>query len=188
VFYDAKKDTTGSEIRRLRGLMDHGDLIPWFTAGFFVPGSRPIEYPSAWVYDRVLEGYGNGIRGINWFAFANFEGADFYYYAKAMEAIVQVDALIYDSQPLGGIVASEPYRATAITDPETGEILLLVREYTKGAPGEVTVTFPSPLPERFHLYDLALHRKLKAVNGSSLTFPFKPGVEGAHTALYLIKP
>lgn len=187
VFYNTQKDSTGSEIRRMRRLIDHGDLIPWFTTGFHVAGGRPIEYPSEWVYDRVLEGYGNGIRGINWFTFKNFEAADFYYYAKAIESIKQVDNLIYDSQPLDNVAINKPYKVTAIKHLKTKSILLLISEYTKGASGKVVVTLPVSIAQGSQLYDLARHKKIKTISGRRMTFTFNPGVKGAHTSLFLIK-
>ena len=41
-----------------------------------------VEFPSPWIYGRVLEVFGSGAREIAWFAFTNFEGSDFYYLAR----------------------------------------------------------------------------------------------------------
>ena len=89
VFYrPAKAGGTGTELREYRKLLKQGNMIPWMTTGYSVGGgSGNVEYPPEWVYDYVLEAYGSGVRGIYWFAFFKFESSDFYYHARAMDAV-----------------------------------------------------------------------------------------------------
>ena len=183
VYYSSgKAEAIGRELRRLRRLTDGTQIIPWMTGGYSSIGYQ-VEYPSVWVYDRVLENYGSGIRGIYWFAFQKFEAADLYYYAKAMEAIVPVAELICGSKPLDGIQCDRPsYSVTGIAKGE--DVLLLVSNYNEPAPATLTVTLPEAIAGRVR--DLARKMPAGEVAGRKVTIPFEPGATGAHTALYYL--
>ncbi|NQZ68879.1 MAG: hypothetical protein HRT89_12510 [Lentisphaeria bacterium] len=183
IYYSMKALVAGEKIRRIRALMDNGDIIPHATMGYLDTGGWEREYPSVWVHDQVLEIYGSGARGIAWFCFAKMEGSDLYYYAKAMQAINPVAELIYDSEPVKGVSAAGIYSATAIKKGDS--YLILVSEYENGKSGKVKVTFPVSVSGR--LTDLSHKKDLGKVEGKVIEFDFKPGAEGAFTALYLIK-
>ena len=183
VYYSSgKAEAIGRELRRLRRLTDGTQIIPWMSGGYSTIGFQ-VEYPSVWVYDRVLENYGSGIHGIYWFAYQKFEAADLYYYAKAMESIVPVAELVCDSKPLAGIECDNPaYSVTGITKGQ--DVLLLVSNYSKPARATLTVTLPEAMTGGVR--DLARKRPAGAVTGRKVTIPFEPGAPGAHTALYYV--
>jgi len=183
VYYtSAKAKAMGVELRRLRRLTDGTQILPWLTAGYSA-ASYQVEYTSPWVYDRVLETYGSGIRGIYWFAFQKFEAADLYYYAKAMEAVVPVAEIVDDCEPVDGITCDKPgYSVTGVR--RGRDLLLLVSNYDEPAPATLTVTLPEAMAGR--VCDLARKRPAGPVRGRKVTIPFEPGAPGAHTALYYV--
>ncbi|MCJ8330835.1 MAG: hypothetical protein HRT89_19575 [Lentisphaeria bacterium] len=182
IYYSMKALIIGERIRKIRSLMNDGDVMPHVTMGYLDAAGWEREFPNEWVYDQVLEIYGNGARGIGWFCYAKMEGADLYYYAKAMAAINPVAELIYDSEPVKGVSASGIYSATAIK--KGNAYLILVSEYENGKPGKVKITLPVSVSGR--LTDLSHKKELGKVNGKVIELDFKPGVDGAFTALYLI--
>ena len=183
VYNSSKAMEAGNKMRRMKKLQPNGEIISWFTTGFLDLGGILVEYPTPWVYDYVLEGYANGTRGISWFAFSGFETSDFYYFAKAMESILPVEDLIYHSSQLKGVKSShQDIKVYAISHGE--DILLLLTEYKNGTSAKVTITLPRVASGM--LFDLAEKKELGAINGKEITIDFKPGVKGAHTALYWI--
>jgi Carbohydrate family 9 binding domain-like/Concanavalin A-like lectin/glucanases superfamily len=183
VFYrSAKARDTGKEVRHYRSLLKRSDIIPWMTAGYSTSGGGP-EYPSEWVYDYVLEVYGSGARGTFWFAFAKFEGADFYYHAKAFEVLTPISHLIPNAIPIPGVKSSNPsIGATAMGIGE--HILLLMSDYKKKSTATVTVTLP--IAAQGKVWNIATRKAIGTVDGKTLTVNFTPGVKGAHTALYYV--
>ena len=183
VYYSSgKAEAIGRELRRLRRLTDGTQIIPWMSGGYSNIGYQ-VEYPSVWVYDRVLENYGSGICGIYWFAYQKFEAADLYYYAKAMEAVAPVAELVCDSRPLDGIRCDKPtYSVTGIRNGQ--DTLLLVSNYRQPVPMELRISLTEGVTG--HLWDLTLRRSAGPVSGRHVVVCFKPGVEGGHTALYYI--
>ena len=183
VYYSsAKAKAMGVELRRLRRLTDGTQILPWLTPGYSASDYQ-VEYVSPWLYDRVLETYGSGIRGIYWFAFQKFEAADFYYYAKAMDSVTPVAEIVCDSKPLDDITCDKSgYSVTGIR--RGSDVLLLVSNYDKPSPATLTVTVPGAMTGR--VYDLARKRPAGPVDGRKVTIPFEPGVPGAHAALYYV--
>ena len=159
-----------------------GSMLPWMTTGYMGSGNV-VEYPSEWVYDYVLEAYSSGCRGILWFAFAKFEAADYYYHAKAMESVVPVSDLIDAAELIDGIVCDTPgFSVTGLH--RGGELVLLVSNYDKPEPANVSVKLPAAVTGS--LVDLARYKRVASVGGRAVTIRFQPGVAGAHTALYYI--
>jgi Carbohydrate family 9 binding domain-like/Laminin G domain len=186
VYYrSGRAKNTGQEIRSLRKHLKESNMIPWFTAGYVVSNGN-IEYPTEWVYDYTLEGYASGIRGQFWFFFAGFEGSDFFYYAKAMEAVNQVAEMVYDAKPLDGIECDKAgVSVTGLIN--KNQILLLVSDYGKTPyVGPVTVTLP--IKAKGQVWDLARKQVAGSVNGQKIVLKFAPGVKGAHTAIYRVGP
>jgi len=183
VFYrSAKAKDSGKEMRQYRRLLGAGSMLPWMTTGYMGSGNV-VEYPSEWVYDYVLEAYSSGCRGILWFAFAKFEAADYYYHAKAMESVVPVSELIYDAELIDGIVCDSPgFSVTGLH--REGELVLLVSNYDKPEPANVSVKLPAAVTGA--LVDLTCAKRVASVDGRAVTVRFRPGVAGAHTALYYI--
>jgi len=175
----SKAGAWGVELRVHRQGLKAAQVMPWMTTGY----STQVEYPSEWVYDYVLEAYGSGVGGIFWFAFPSMEGADYYYHAKAMEAVVPVAEIIYDSVPIEGIRSRQP--GFSVTGLRRGkDVLLLVSNYDKPAPAEVTATLP--FASAGGVWDLARKRAGGSVDGRTVTIRFQPGASGAHTALYYV--
>jgi len=184
VFYrSAKARDTGKEVRYFRSLMKRSDIIPWVTAGYNDGSGHGPEYPSEWVYDYVLEIYGSGARGTFWFAFSKFEASDFYYHAKAFEALTPVSHLIPDAVPMPGVKSD--HATIGVTALRNGKhILLLMSDYREKATATVTVT--SPVAANGKVWDVAKRKVIGTVDGRTLTISFTPGAEGAHTALYYV--
>jgi hypothetical protein len=195
VIYRQQPDRAGIRLRKIRALMPRGDLIPWMDPG------TVKEFPSVWIYDRVLEILGSGASGIAWFAYTNFEGADFYYLARALEAVIPVEDVIVGSEPMGNVAAKGAgITATGLSNGR--HHLLLLSDYTEGAidnttqvgePGEaspkpVTAKLRLPISVRGTLWDLARKKRLGEVDGRDLTIEWSPGVAGARTALYYVGP
>jgi len=185
VFYrSGKAKATGEEIRRLRKQMRKGEMIPWMTTGYTDAGGNNVEYPSEWVYDYVLEAYGSGVKGIYWFAFSKFESSDYYYHAKAMESINPVAEIIYDGEPLEGVTSDTPSIEVSAIRGENQDVVLLMSDYESKSPAAVTVSFPIVLKGK--VWRLAEREICGEADGKNLTVQFRPGVEGAHCALYYI--
>ncbi|MCH7869185.1 MAG: hypothetical protein IH881_15930, partial [Myxococcales bacterium] len=188
VVYSDRPERLGLRLRRIRALMARGDIIPWMDPG------TVREYPSIWVYDKVLEVFGSGSLGIAWFAYANFEGADFYHVARAMEAVIPVEDVIVGSEPMAPIEVQGPgVSATGLSN--GSHHLLLLSDYTDGATSKSTgkaehrvVELRLPVDVQGTLWDLARKQPLGDVDGHDLTIEWRPGIEGARTALYYVGP
>ena len=175
----AKARDWGKELRAHRKLVNSAaNLMPWMTTGFAV---THVEYPPEWVYDYVLEAYGSGVGGIFWFAFAYMEGCDYYYHAKAMEAVVPVAEMLHDGRPIDGITCNKPgYSVTGLRRGE--DVVLLVSNYDSPAPAKLIVTLPEAV--KGQVRDLARKTSSRSVRGHQVRIAFEPGVRGGHTALY----
>ena len=188
VVYSDRPERLGLRLRRIRALMARGDIIPWMDPGTI------REYPSIWIYDKVLEVFGSGSLGIAWFAYANFEGADFYHVARAMEAVIPVEDVIVGSEPMAPIEVQGPgVSATGLSN--GSHHLLLLSDYTDGATSKSTgkaehrvVELRLPVDVQGTLWDLARKQSLGDVDGHDLTIEWRPGIEGARTALYYVGP
>ncbi|MFT5440984.1 MAG: hypothetical protein ACI8W3_000024 [Myxococcota bacterium] len=180
ILYWQKPAAMGARVRDMRERMPQGDIIAWVDPG------TVQEYPTEWVYDRVLEVFGSGAMGIAWFAYNNFEGSDFYYVAKAMESVIPVEDLIVESSPSRPIETLEGgVTATAIRN--GSHWLLLLSDY-KSSPKERAVRLRLPAKVRGAVWDLARQRNLGDVSGTDLAIQWQPGARGARTALYYIGP
>jgi hypothetical protein len=179
-FYHQSPERIGKRMRKVRASLPRGDIIPWMD-----PGSVE-EFPSEWIYDRVLEVFGSGALGIAWFAYNNFEGADFYYVAKAMEAVIPVEEVIVGSEPMAPIeVMSGAVNATGIANGP--HHLLLLSDY-RSPPEQRMVELRLPNDVEGTLWDLARKQQLGEVSGRNLSLEWRPGVDGARTALYYLGP
>ena len=179
VFYDSRKRKwMGDSLRNIRRQMPRGDIIPWLQPGTIK------DYPSPWIYDGVLESFGSGARGITWYAFTDMEGEDLFCFAKAMESIIQVEDIIYDSEPVEGVVSkNKKVNATAIR--KGNEYLFLLSNYAqKTFKGEVTVILPQHITGT--VWDLARKEEGGKIIKDKAIIDFEPGVQGGHTALYYI--
>ena len=192
VAYRSPPDKLGVRLREIRALMPRGDIIPWMDPG------TVVEFPSVWVYDRVLEVFGSGASGIAWFSYTNFEGADFYHLARAMEAVIPVEAVIVGSQPMEAIeVKTSGVGATGLS--KGPHHILLLSDYSGGAReplgvstgGEADhrrVELRLPVAVQGTLWDLARKQPLGEIDGREFSLDWSPGVEGARTALYYVGP
>jgi hypothetical protein len=189
VIYRQPPDRLGARLREIRARMPRGDIIPWMDPG------TVVEFPSVWVYDRVLEVFGSGASGIAWFAYTNFEGADFYHLARAMEAVIPVEAAIVGSEPMAAIeIKTSGVSATGLS--KGPHHVLLLSDYSGGssaAPmGSVSehrqVVLQLPVAVRGTLWDLARKQPLGEVEGREIRLEWSPGIEGARTALYYVGP
>jgi hypothetical protein len=186
VFYGYGPENLGIRTRQYRKITPPGGrIIPWVTPGgslsVIQAGKRPPEVN----YDFVIEGYGSGVSGIYWFSFAMFKGIDFYYHGKAMEAINPISADLYDSVPVEGVSSNRPeVSSTALRTP-TGTVILL-SDYTSESPGgPITVTLPEAPSEK--VWELASKKIAGGIVGNSVVIQdWRPGVEGANTALYYV--
>ncbi len=177
-------DDYGREMRKFRAMMKDGNIIPWVTAGYIVPNGS-IEFPTEWVYNYVLETFGSGLRGTYWFDFTKYEGSDMYYFAKAMESVVPVADLIWDSQPVKGVTCSKVgVSATALKSGDS--YIILLSDYTKKpAFGPLTVTL-SEVPSG-KVWDLARKRIGGEIIGNRITINnFQPIEKNTDTAMYYI--
>lgn len=192
VMYRQTPEKLGARLREIRALMPRGDIIPWMDPG------TVVEVPSIWVYDRVLEVFGSGASGIAWFSYTNFEGADFYHLARAMEAVIPVEAVIVGSQPMGAIeVKTSGVGATGLS--KGPHHILLLSDYsggareplgvsTGGAADHRRVELRLPVAVQGTLWDLARKQPLGEIDGREFSLDWSPGVEGARTALYYVGP
>ena len=114
------------------------------------------------------------------FTFTKFEGADFYYHAKAFEVITPISALIPDCVPVNDVKTDHPLiGATALRNGK--HILLLMYDYKKQSKATVKVTLP--IKAKGKVWNIATGKRVGKVKGKTLTVEFAPGVDGAHTAL-----
>ncbi len=155
-------------------------VVPWLTMGYSPP---PVEYPSEWVYDFVLEAYGSGIEGIYWYS-PVMEAADFYYYAKAMESVNPVSQLLTEAEAVPDISCENAnFGVSGLKN--KNQYIILISSYEENQDSAVRLELPSYVKGR--VWDLARANQVATVDGSGKLFlNFVPGVEGAHTALYFI--
>ncbi len=182
IMYRQSPEKMGERMRAIRAKMPRPDIIPWVDPG------TVAEYPSEWVYDRLLEVLGAGARGVAWFSFKNFEGADFLAAAHALDALLAVESIIVDSEPVPSLdVTVGPTRVTGIRQ---GDHLVVVlradRQAKQRGPRQVTLDLP-PFAKG-QVWDLARDQAVASIEGSTVSFSWQPGIEGAVTALYYIGP
>lgn len=179
VYYDSKKRKwMGAQLRNIRSEMNKGNIYPFLHTGTL------REYPSAWVYDGVLESFGSGCRGITWYAFRNMEGSDLFYFSKAMESVNPVEDIVYDGEPLAE-VASHNQAVTATAIRKGNDYVFLLSNYRSNLfSGSVTVAFRQPVAGQ--VWDLARKKTGGQVRENTVEFYFKAGASGAHTALYYV--
>ncbi|MDP6980743.1 MAG: hypothetical protein QF570_19435, partial [Myxococcota bacterium] len=183
VLYYMPSREIGRRIREARSYMERGDIIPWLD-----PGSVE-EFPSEQIYDRVLEVFGSGARGLAWFNYSKFEGADFYYLARAMESVIPVEEVIVGSKPMGPVevVAGRVAASGLVNGPHH---LLLLSDYEPSARAH-RVGLKLPREVEGAVWDVARRQRLGEVGrsrGRELSFEWRPGVAGAHTALFYVGP
>ncbi len=183
VLYRSHPKRMGERIRESRANLESGDIIPWLD-----PGSV-AEFPSVEIYDRVLEVFGSGARGIAWFQYSKFEGADFYYLAKAMESIIAVEDVIIGSRPMEPIqVMRGRANASGLVNGSHG--LLLLSDYA-GSSQPVTVTLRLPDGVGGSIWDVARRERVAQVGlagRNEVTLAWRPGVADANTALFYVGP
>lgn len=193
-YYWDSPQQSGDDIRiRMADGGNNHQFVPWIDGGIVNDESVPAH-----VYDRATEMYGSGAKGIAWFSFRGSEASDFYYYAKAMEAIAPVESLIVNANAIDDpIVITGNVNVTGIKG--GNEILLLVSSYGNEDSGysdelsgdPIAVTLQLPEVVSVHPIALATRSSVGAVtsNSDNVTFDFTPGVTGARTALiYLCDP
>ena len=166
-------------------------LNPFITPGYQELESTDIE--PVLMYDLVLELFGSGAKGISWFEFSQSSGADFYYYAKALQSILPVEEIIWNGQPVWvNFVQSENDAVRASALQHNNEFLLLLSSYGKGSKGSgppqykgnVTIAFNDRVLSGtpFDLERRTVGQPVK--NKRGLTLYFAPKLGGVHTALY----
>ena len=177
-------DDYGREMRKFKGILKDGRIIPWVTAGFIVPNGS-IEFPTEWVYNYVLETFGSGLSGTYWFDFTKFEGSDMYYFAKAMESVVPIADLIWDSKPVKGVSCNKAsVSATALKSGDS--YIILLSDYSKKPNfGSLTVTLPAaPIGK---VWDLARKKSGGRIDGNKVIINnFQPIEKNTDTAMYYI--
>ena len=115
-------------------LMKNKDIIPFLTTGAYG------EFEPYKVEHMVLEALINGAGGITYFDFNRFDTPlDFYYHAKAMEAVQDHEDLIVDGIPQD-ITGSNKTMLYSITV-KGNEAILLVGNYDRANP-ETTIKLP----------------------------------------------
>ncbi len=174
----------GRKMRKLRSYLVDGNIIPWLTAGYIIKGESR-EYPTEWVYNYVLETFGSGLRGTYWFDFTKFEGSDMYYFAKAMESVVPVADLIWNSKPVKGVKCDQPSVSATVLE-SGGSYIILLSDYSKNPSfGSLTLTLPEAPAGK--VWDLA--RKTsggKIVGNKIIINEFQPIEKNTDTALYYV--
>ena len=179
-FYRDSPERMGTRLRKMRAAMPTGDIIPWMDPGTI------DEFPSVWVYDRVLEVFGSGGRGIAWFAYKNFEGSDFYALARALDAVIPVEDVIVGSTPMEKIdVVAGGVAATGISH-GVHHLLLLADYETPTRERRVALSLPRGVEGT--VWDLARKQEVGRVVKGAVTLDWRPGVERARTALYYVGP
>ena len=178
--YRQRPDAMGKRVRKIRAAMPRGDIIPWMDPGTI------SEYPSVWIYDRVLEVFGSGSRGIAWFAYANFEGSDFYALVRALDAVIPVEEVIVGSAPMAAIkVEAGGVGATGLSN--GAHHVLLVSDYeTPTRQRQVRLVLPPGVDGT--IWDLAKKVEVGRVSEGVATLIWRPGVKRARTALYYVGP
>ena len=166
--------------------MEAGKLVPWST--------------SAYTYDQVNELLASGAPGLVWFPSQRVVGSDIYYYTKALEALMPVESLLVNSAAVPGVSAtigdpSDPtpnrYRLRATAVQSGNDYIILVSSY--GQPttqneepawlGDIDVTLPTAVSG--DVIRLADNNIVGSVAASNIvTFDFKPGIDGARTAVF----
>jgi hypothetical protein len=178
--YRQSPDVMGKRVRKVRAAMPRGDIIPWMDPGTIT------EYPSVWIYDRVLEVFGSGSRGLAWFAYTNFEGSDFYAWVRALDAVIPVEEVIVGSAPMAAIkVEAGGVSATGLS--KGAHHVLLVSDYeTPTRQRKVRLVLPPGVEGT--IWDLAKKVEVGRVSEGVVTFIWRPGVKRARTALYYVGP
>jgi len=181
ILYRERPGRMGERVRAIRAAMPRGDIIAWMD-----PGSV-VEYPSPQIYDRMLEVFGAGARGLAWFAFENFEGEDLYFVASAIDAVLPVEGLILQGAPSPPLeVVAGDVEASGLLASDA-HLLMVVRDDAVATPREVELTLPDGV--RGALWELASKRRIATVDAAGrVRFGWRPGAEGAHTALYYVGP
>jgi hypothetical protein len=177
-------DDYGREMRKFKGIIKDGRIIPWLTAGYIVPNGS-IEYPTEWVYNYVLETFGSGLSGTYWFDFTKFEGSDMYYFAKGMESVVPIADLIWDSKPVKGVTCNRAsVSATALKSGDS--YIILLSDYTKKPNfGSLTVTLPNAPVGK--VWNLARKKSGGRIDGNKVIINnFQPIEKNTDTAMYYV--
>ena len=122
-------------IRKNHQILGNRDIIPWLSTGTYG------EFESYKVEQMVLEAIMNGAMGITYFCERNFYDSplDFYYHAKALEALRPYEDLIMDAKLLTTVGDNKDMTYTLLQ--KGNEAMLLVGNY-KAAPPKVTFLLP----------------------------------------------
>ena len=169
-------------------------FFPIINSGVNAP-TDPVHYDPVRLYDFTNESFGSGAKGMYWFAFVGSDGADLYYFSKAMQAILPVEEHLVNATRLaeGSVGVSESgLQVTTLRD--GGAYLFLISTYedngTAGydaAPNEGPIVLTLPQSVRgvpIRLADQSVAGPTAFSNQVKLHY--SPGVEGARTALYYL--
>ncbi|MCF6174447.1 MAG: LamG domain-containing protein [Victivallaceae bacterium] len=178
VYYNTRPIDAGRTTRKYRKLFKNNKVYPWVTNGY--NSSAPPELN----YDMTLNVYGSGAGGMYWYGIERIEGADFYYYAKAMEAVNPVSAMLAKSTPFKlDFSASAGVSVSGLRSGNNAVLLVACgKKQTPG--GQVTVTLPAKLAGT--IWSLPARQAVAKIHSGKATFIFTPAVKGTRAALYYI--
>jgi hypothetical protein len=166
------------------------------------PRGIPPYKEAATLYDRLNETLGSGAPGVEYWPYYGWVSNDFYYHASAIDHMLSVEHLLVNSEPLGELethIVSDwdgyDVRASAVR--KDNEYVILISTYGPRGNlglmdedpvwrGDVTVTLPRPVSGAPLRTADGLRVGPEVENSHEVTIDFRPGVEGAKTALFYL--
>ena len=124
----------GDECREDRQSLPKADVLPWITpgdAGTFTGDS--LRY-------ALLECFANGARGMNFWSGRLWDAELLVAYARVVRNVAAVEGVIISGELLEGAEVEAPARVSGIVSGD--EMVVLVADYLRPAPTEVSVKLP----------------------------------------------
>ncbi len=165
----------GDEVREDREGLPKADVLPWIT-----PGDAGTFSGDSFRY-ALLECFANGARGMNFWSGRLWDAELLAAYARVVRDVAPVEDLIINGELLEGAEVAEPARVSGIVNGD--EMMVLVADYLRPAPTEVSVKLPVRKPSV--VVDLDTAEEVgKIAPGEALTVP----LPGERARLLHVKP
>ena len=178
VFYGTSPADAGIKTAEYCKILKDNKVYPWVSNGY--QRMTPPELN----YDMTMNVYGSGGGGMYWYGYERIEGADFYYYAKAMESVNPVSEILAKSKAFK-LEYSAP-KGTRVSGLRQGDkgVLLVVCGAKQKPGGQVKVKLPADLTG--FIWSLPARKKVAKINSGKAEFTFTPAVKGTRSALYYV--
>ena len=154
-------------IRRQYEVLKAARCIPWLTTGTYG------EFEPWRIEPMLYECFLNGIVGIAYFKFADFDDAEeFLYHARALRTLAPFEELLWNGKPLPARTDNDNLTVSAWGS--KNEMLVLVGNYRRG--DAQTGRIQLPLDNVTAIRDLLNHKNLEAKKPLTVTVPSERAV------------